>query len=227
MSDPYQVLGVSPGASDEEVKAAYRKLAQKYHPDLNPGNEEAARKMKEINAAYDQIKNPDSAANSAGNGAYGGSTGYADPFGGGWNPFTGWGYAGYTGRDPGSGPRGTTAGSQRMRSAQTLLSAGQYDQALHVLGEIPDRERTAEWYYLAASANWAVGNRITAQEQAQTAVRMEPNNLLYNSLLQRMRGNNGFYTHRSPVPAGGGVLKIVAGICAAEMLCNCCVLRPC
>lgn len=56
VQDPYSVLGVSPNASDEEIKKAYRELAKKYHPDRNPGDEEAARKMNEINAAYDQIK---------------------------------------------------------------------------------------------------------------------------------------------------------------------------
>ena len=59
MSDPWQVLGVSRTATDEEIKAAYRKLAHKYHPDLNPGDEAAAKRMQEINAAYDQIKNTD------------------------------------------------------------------------------------------------------------------------------------------------------------------------
>ena len=54
--DPYEVLGVPRGASEEEVTKAYRKLAKKYHPDLNPGDEEAAKKMSEINAAYNQIK---------------------------------------------------------------------------------------------------------------------------------------------------------------------------
>ena len=58
MMDPYQVLGVPPNASDDEVKQAYRKLAKKYHPDANPGDKVAEQRRKEINAAYDQIINP-------------------------------------------------------------------------------------------------------------------------------------------------------------------------
>ena len=57
-TDPYQVLGVSPNASEDEIRQAYRRLAKKYHPDLNPGDQTAAKKMNEINAAYDAIKNP-------------------------------------------------------------------------------------------------------------------------------------------------------------------------
>ena len=53
MMDPYKVLGVAPGASEEEIKKAHRRLAKKYHPDLNPGDKAAAEKMNEINAAYD------------------------------------------------------------------------------------------------------------------------------------------------------------------------------
>ena len=56
MTDPFQVLGVSRDASDEEIKKAYRALTKKYHPDRNPGDKTAEQKMKEINAAYDQIK---------------------------------------------------------------------------------------------------------------------------------------------------------------------------
>ena len=56
IQNPYEVLGLSYGATDEEVTKAYRKLVKKYHPDLHPGDEEAARKMRKINEAYDQIK---------------------------------------------------------------------------------------------------------------------------------------------------------------------------
>ena len=57
MRDPYEVLGVNRDASDEDIKKAYRKLAKQYHPDVNPGDKTAEEKMKEINAAYDAIKN--------------------------------------------------------------------------------------------------------------------------------------------------------------------------
>ena len=57
-TDPFQILGVSPNASEDEIRQAYRRLAKKYHPDLNPGDPTAAQKMNEINAAYDAIKNP-------------------------------------------------------------------------------------------------------------------------------------------------------------------------
>ena len=56
MKDPYLVLGVSRDATDEEIKNAYRKLAKKYHPDLNTDKKYAEEKMKEINAAYDTIQ---------------------------------------------------------------------------------------------------------------------------------------------------------------------------
>ena len=59
IDDPYKVLGVSPDASDEEIKRAYRNLAKKYHPDKNPGDPVAAKKMQQVNAAYEQIKNPE------------------------------------------------------------------------------------------------------------------------------------------------------------------------
>ncbi len=71
IDDPYKVLGVSPNATDEEIKQAYRRLAKKYHPDRNPGDAEAAKKMQQVNAAYEQIKNPAKAQPNSGGGYYG------------------------------------------------------------------------------------------------------------------------------------------------------------
>ncbi|MCR9073154.1 MAG: DnaJ domain-containing protein [Alphaproteobacteria bacterium] len=58
MTDPYKVLGVSQSASQDEIKSAYRKLAKKYHPDLNQDNAEVAKKFQEVSAAYDLLGDP-------------------------------------------------------------------------------------------------------------------------------------------------------------------------
>ena len=113
--DPYKVLGLSPDASDDDVKKAYRRLAKKYHPDANPGDKVAEQKMKEINAAYDMIVNkkydPSAGASSYGGGyggygnPYGSYTGNAnDPFGFGFNPFEGF-YGAYTKQQSQEPPR--------------------------------------------------------------------------------------------------------------------------
>ncbi len=85
--NPYEVLGVSPDASDDDVARAYKRLAKKYHPDLNPDNEEAARKMGEVNRAYDDIKamrqrgeSYQTYYNRQNRGADPGQTAYGSPF---------------------------------------------------------------------------------------------------------------------------------------------------
>ena len=100
-NDPFAVLGLSSSATEDEIKAAYRKLAKKYHPDLNPGDKAAEEKMREVNDDYTrclQIKKTgrDPSANPYGSSGYGGSSSYGS-YG---NPY---GQSGYYGQSGGSG----------------------------------------------------------------------------------------------------------------------------
>jgi molecular chaperone DnaJ len=236
MSDPWQVLGVSRTATDEEIKAAYRKLAHKYHPDLNPGDEAAAKRMQEINAAYDQIKNTDayrvgqeyrnyrdaqgSRTNQASSGQRSGYAEYQDPFAGGWNPFA-WGAGSAWQQWDGS-----DQGDEVLRAAESYVNSGQFDQAIHLLNAVPAQARSAEWYYLSAVANYSVGNRITAMQHAQAAVRLDPDNPRYTNFYNRIRQGSENYRHTvsfSNFGTFGGISKLFAGMCLANILCRLCL----
>lgn len=175
--DPYKVLGLTPGASDEEVKAAYRKLAKKYHPDLNPGNEAAAKRMNEINAAYDQIKNPQPQHES-----YGGA--YGNPFGGAW----GGAYGG-----AGAWQEQQQDERNELRAARSYIRAGEFEQAINALSGVPASQRDGEWFYLHAIANYNLGNRIAALDSARRACSMSPGNMQYRQLLNQIENGARAY----------------------------------
>ena len=85
--DCYEVLGVSKDTSPEDIKKAYRKLAVKYHPDRNPGNDEAEEKFKEISAAYEILSDPEKRAQYDAYGHPGAQQSAGNPFEGFTNPF--------------------------------------------------------------------------------------------------------------------------------------------
>ena len=179
--NPYEVLGVSPGASDEEVTKAYRKLAKKYHPDLNPGDAAAAAKMSEINAAYDQIKNgwtPPSQSYSR----PGSSRPYAEPQD---DPFRDFrGYTWYTWQRGGNTQDYSGTDAQRLDSVKVLLANRRFSQAWSLLNTI--EERDARWYYYAAVANVGLGNRMAAVQFARIACENEPFNPDYRDLYEKL-----------------------------------------
>ncbi len=173
MDDPYKVLGVSPDASDDEIKQAYRRLAKKYHPDLNPGDQEAAKKMQEVNAAYDRIKNPEKYQKQ--------STGYGgysyDPFGGYQQTYQ------------------QSTADQYQKAAWQYIQYGRYREALNVLYSCEKKD--ARWYYLSALANDGLGNQVTALEYIRRAVSMDPENEEYLDVLNAIENGGAVYRRQA------------------------------
>ena len=157
MNDPYKVLNVSPSASDEEVKKAYRDLARKYHPDNyhdNPLADLAQEKMKEINEAYEQIQKQRKAG-----GSYGGQR----------QSYYGTTSSGYTSADP------------TMQQIRIAISRGDISQAERLLNAVSNHN--AEWNFLMGNVCYRRGWLDEARRYFETACRMEPENPEYRQAL--------------------------------------------
>lgn len=243
MRDPYQVLGVSRDASEEEIKKAYRKLSRIYHPDANvnnPNKDQAEEKFKEIQQAYQQIMKEKeqgsygSADGYGGQSRYGNQSGYGGQGAGGYDPFEdffgGFGFGGYSsyGGQGGYGGRQSNAGTEdeystHMKAAMNYINSGYYREALNVLDGI--EERTAKWYYYSSVANQGLGNNAVAMEHAKKAVSMEPQNMEYANWQQRMEAGGSWYTGRQtqyggmPASSGSGFCW---KLCLANLICNLC-----
>ncbi len=172
MTDPYSVLGVSPNASDEEIKKAYRNLSRKYHPDSyndNPLADLAEEKFKEVQDAYKQIMEERSRG-----GSYSGS-----------------GSSSYSGGYSGGSYSGSGDSNVELTAAGNFINNGRYRDALNVLNGI--RNRDARWYYYSAVANAGIGNNIQAMNDANQAVNMDPGNPEYRNFLNQMQWRTNRY----------------------------------
>ena len=229
MPDPYSVLGVDRNASDDELKKAYRSLSRKYHPDANinnPHKDEAEAKFKEVQQAYQQIMDERERGYTSGGGgsSSGSGSGYGGSFYGGYGPFGGFGsFDGYRGQRQSGGcdrNRGTTG--PPVQAAANYIRSGHYREALNVLDGI--RERNALWYFYSASANSGLGNNVTALEHAREAVRLEPENIQYRMLLERMESGGSWYQQRQTMYGYPGSFdsSCCVKLCVANLLCNLC-----
>lgn len=168
MNDPYQILGVSESASDEEIKKAYRELARKYHPDNyhdNPLADLAQEKMKEINAAYEEITRHRSGG-GASRPSYGGGSAYQS-------------YGGHS----------TSSVLQQVRLA---IQMGDISRAEALLANYNDHN--AEWNFLRGAVCYRRGWMDEAKRYYQTACQMEPGNPEYQQARSFMeRGTRTAY----------------------------------
>ena len=211
VQDPYKVLGVSPDASDEEIKKAYRDLTKKYHPDLNPDDPKDAEKMNDINTAYDQIKNGNVQGSSAYGPGYGagyGAAGAYQQYGyGDWNAWNAW-----------NASQARQTERSEYTAAVNYIRNGMYREALNALSGVPQEERDGKWYYLSAGANMYMGNKVAALEHAKRAVNLEPGNAEYRRLLEQLQSGADFYdNYSSGYSRSINLNPLWVGLCAASL----------
>lgn len=209
MNDPYKTLGVSPNASDDEIKSAYKNLAKKYHPDNynnSPLSDLAEEKMKEINEAYDTVMN--SRKNGQNDNSYSYSAG------------------------------SSYSNGTQFADIRNLINNKRFVEAEELLNGIQSQSRDSEWYFLKGCVLYYKGWLDDAMQHIQTAVNMNPGNPEYRAFYNRlayqqnggMHGYPGGYntTYNTGGCSGCDLCSgLICADCCAESccgvdICGCC-----
>ena len=196
MKDPYMTLGVSRDATDDEIKKAYRALARKYHPDNYAGSDLA-------DVAEEKMKEINEAYDMIGKMRSAGGAGGS--------------YAGT------SSSQGYSSGN--YAEIRYRINEGRFSDAEILLDAIPASQRGAEWNFLKGCVMMQRGYYFDAQKYIETACYLDPTNMEYRQVKQRMRATASSYDSPYRTTSYGSACSgtdCCTSLICADCLCECC-----
>ncbi len=195
MQNPYEVLGIKEGASQEEIKAAYREQVKKYHPDKyqdNPLQDLAEEKLQEINEAYEYLMK---------NSGNGGSRVYSNGY---------------------SGGNGYQSSGTEFTEIRKMIDRGNLPGAEAALGRV--KTRNAEWFFLYGMLSLRKGWYDDAVNNVQTAITMDPSNMEYRNAMNSIMSSGAGYRTQSfgrGYTSNDELCRLLQCYCCADALCDC------
>jgi len=199
VKNPYEVLGIKQGASEEEIKKAYREQVKKYHPDQyqdNPLSKLAEEKLKEINEAYEYVSGKGQTAKASN---------------------------GWSGRSATEGGQGSQGSNDSFKQVRIFINNGNIAEAEALLESIPNK--SAEWFYLRGLLFMKKGWYNEAIMNMKQAVNMDPSNYEYRDALNKMNANGNVYrgnANNRGYGAGPNFCDMCACMWCSDSMCECC-----